>query len=91
MNSLFTFLIKFEIGPAGSTAAYFMAKQGFRVALLDKKKFPRHKPCGDAWCAPALVISLTHFCFSCSFFLLKLLNDSLLFANEISINYLIIL
>ena len=36
-------------GPAGSTAAFFLGKLGYRVALIDKKKFPRAKPCGDAW------------------------------------------
>jgi geranylgeranyl reductase family protein len=41
-------------GPAGATAAYFLAKAGKRVALLEKAKFPRDKRCGDAWCAPAL-------------------------------------
>lgn len=41
-------------GPAGSTAAYYLAKLGLKVALLDKKVFPRPKPCGDAWCKPAL-------------------------------------
>lgn len=39
---------------AGSTAAFFLAKQGLKVALCDKKSFPRFKPCGDAWCKPAL-------------------------------------
>ncbi len=34
-------------GPAGSTAAYFLAKGGLRVALLDKFDFPRDKTCGD--------------------------------------------
>ena len=29
-------------GPAGSTAAYYLAKGGARVALLEKEKFPRH-------------------------------------------------
>ena len=43
-------------GPAGSTTAYFLGKLGLKVALFDKKQFPRHKPCGDAWCAPALEI-----------------------------------
>lgn len=43
-------------GPAGATAAYFLGKIGYRVCLIDKKKFPRPKPCGDAWCAPALSI-----------------------------------
>lgn len=41
-------------GPAGATAAYFLAQSGKRVALLDKARFPRDKRCGDAWCAPAL-------------------------------------
>lgn len=43
-------------GPSGSTAAYFSAKNGLNVGLFDKKVFPRNKPCGDAWCAPALNI-----------------------------------
>jgi len=43
-------------GPAGSTAAYFLSKHGIKVALCDKKTFPRAKPCGDAWCKPALDI-----------------------------------
>ena len=30
-------------GPAGSTAAYYLAKGGARVALLEKEKFPRHE------------------------------------------------
>lgn len=33
-------------GPAGSTAAYRLAAGGARVALLDKARFPRDKPCG---------------------------------------------
>ena len=43
-------------GPAGATAAYFLAKGGKRVALLEKASFPRDKRCGDAWCEPALDI-----------------------------------
>ena len=43
-------------GPAGATAAYFLAKRGKRVALLEKAAFPRDKRCGDAWCEPALDI-----------------------------------
>jgi geranylgeranyl reductase family protein len=34
-------------GPAGSTAAYFLAKGGLKVALIDKAAFPRDKTCGD--------------------------------------------
>ena len=33
-------------GPAGSTAAKCLAEKGRKVALIDKKKFPRDKPCG---------------------------------------------
>lgn len=32
-------------GPAGTTAAYLLANQGYRVCLLDKKDFPRPKLC----------------------------------------------
>jgi len=34
-------------GPAGSTAAYLLAKQGRSVALIDRARFPRDKTCGD--------------------------------------------
>ncbi len=33
-------------GPAGSTLAYTLAKQGVDVVVVEKKKFPRDKPCG---------------------------------------------
>lgn len=33
-------------GPAGSTAAIFLARAGARVALLDKAELPRYKTCG---------------------------------------------
>jgi geranylgeranyl reductase family protein len=33
-------------GPAGSTAAFGLARAGARVLLLDKARFPRDKPCG---------------------------------------------
>lgn len=32
-------------GPAGASAARFLAEAGASVALVDAKKFPRHKPC----------------------------------------------
>lgn len=35
-------------GPAGSTAAMYLAKAGVSVLLVDKEKFPRDKTCGDA-------------------------------------------
>lgn len=34
-------------GPAGSTAAYHLAKQGRSVLALEKASLPRNKPCGD--------------------------------------------
>lgn len=33
-------------GPAGSTAAYHLAKQGRNVAIIEKYSLPRYKPCG---------------------------------------------
>jgi geranylgeranyl reductase family protein len=33
-------------GPAGSTAAFRLARAGARVLLVDKATFPRDKPCG---------------------------------------------
>src|SRR6266511_3246819 len=33
-------------GPAGSTAAYRLARAHARVLLIDKMPFPRDKPCG---------------------------------------------
>jgi menaquinone-9 beta-reductase len=35
-------------GPAGATCAWYLAKEGIRVLLLDKARFPRDKFCGDA-------------------------------------------
>ncbi len=35
-------------GPAGSSLAYFLSREGFDVLLLDKAKFPRTKPCAGA-------------------------------------------
>jgi geranylgeranyl reductase family protein len=34
-------------GPAGSATAYFLARAGVHVLLLDKASFPRDKTCGD--------------------------------------------
>ena len=34
-------------GPAGATAAYYIALAGFRVIALEEKYFPREKVCGD--------------------------------------------
>ncbi|MCX8194730.1 MAG: NAD(P)/FAD-dependent oxidoreductase [Candidatus Micrarchaeota archaeon] len=43
-------------GPAGSCCAALLAKRGARVLLLEKEKFPRDKPCGDALGAKALAV-----------------------------------
>ncbi len=34
-------------GPGGSSAAYYLARHGLRVELLEKSEFPREKVCGD--------------------------------------------
>jgi geranylgeranyl reductase family protein len=41
-------------GPAGATAARFLALEGARVRLLDRSVFPRNKPCGGGISARAL-------------------------------------
>src|SRR5688572_1897491 len=43
-------------GPPGSAAAYFLAKGGLRVALLDKLDFPPDKTCGDGLTPRAIKI-----------------------------------
>jgi geranylgeranyl reductase family protein len=35
-------------GPAGATCAYYLARRGRRVLLLERERFPRDKLCGDA-------------------------------------------
>ncbi len=44
-------------GPAGSTCAYFLAKSGRRVLLLDRACFPRDKICADnkSWICTDLI------------------------------------
>jgi geranylgeranyl reductase family protein len=34
-------------GPSGSTAAYYLARSGLNVLLIEKSRFPRDKVCGD--------------------------------------------
>lgn len=41
-------------GPAGSSAAYALARSGASVALLDRSRFPRDKPCGGGVLVGAL-------------------------------------
>ncbi|XP_033748016.1 conditioned medium factor receptor 1-like [Pecten maximus] len=43
-------------GPAGATCGYFLGKLGWKCLLLEKKKFPRDKYCGDAVCKTAIEI-----------------------------------
>ena len=40
-------------GPAGATAARVIAEGGAKVLLLDRRAFPREKPCGGSVSAPA--------------------------------------
>ncbi len=41
-------------GPAGSTAAYELAQRGIDVELIDRKHFPRDKPCAGGLFNPEL-------------------------------------
>jgi len=43
-------------GPAGSTLAYFLARAGRDVLLIDKADFPRDKTCGDGLTPRALAV-----------------------------------
>ncbi len=40
-------LIVVGAGPGGSATAYYAARSGLNVLLLDRQEFPRDKPCGD--------------------------------------------
>ena len=35
-------------GPAGASAAYWLASRGHRVTIVERRTFPRSKTCGDA-------------------------------------------
>ncbi len=41
-------------GPAGSSAAILLARAGWRVALIEKQRFPRRKVCGECIAASNL-------------------------------------
>jgi len=57
MKAKHTFdVIVIGAGPAGSTAAYSLAKAGLHVGLLDKADFPRDKTCGDGLTPRALKV-----------------------------------
>ena len=34
-------------GPAGAATGYWLARAGHRVLVVEKKRFPREKTCGD--------------------------------------------
>ena len=44
-------------GPAGSSAACTVARQGRSVLMIDKSEFPRDKCCGDGLTTMALRLS----------------------------------
>jgi flavin-dependent dehydrogenase len=41
-------------GPAGSLAAYLLGREGLRVLLVERRRFPRHKVCGGCLSARAV-------------------------------------
>eukprot|EP00124_Ichthyophonus_hoferi_P004424 Ihof_evm2s485 gene=Ihof_evmTU2s485 len=43
-------------GPSGSTCGFYLAQKHNKVAVLEKKQFPREKYCGDAVCKIAIEI-----------------------------------
>ena len=43
-------------GPAGASAAYFLAGAGIDVLLVDREVFPRGKVCGDGLALRALTV-----------------------------------
>ena len=47
MSELDADVIVVGAGPAGSTAAKLLADRGFKVLLLDRAAFPRHKTCAS--------------------------------------------
>jgi geranylgeranyl reductase family protein len=46
-GSLETDVLVVGAGPGGSAAAYFLARHGIDVTVIDKAAFPREKVCGD--------------------------------------------
>jgi geranylgeranyl reductase family protein len=51
--------LKFQVliigaGPSGAACAYWLSKAGWDVGLLEKKRFPREKTCGDGLTPRAL-------------------------------------
>src|SRR5690606_41932185 len=49
-------------GPAGASAALWLARAGHDVTLVEKKEFPRNKTCGDGL-TPRAILQLTEMGF----------------------------
>jgi flavin-dependent dehydrogenase len=47
MQELVTDVLVIGAGPAGSATAAFLARQGFKVVVIDRAAFPRDKPCAE--------------------------------------------
>ncbi len=43
-------------GPAGAVCALTLARKGFKVLVIDKQRFPRHKACGDLLIPDSLTV-----------------------------------
>ena len=41
-------------GPGGAAAAFWLARNGVEVHLVEKKRYPREKACGHALTPPAI-------------------------------------
>lgn len=52
-------------GPAGASAAFWLAKEGHSVLLVEKKEFPRDKTCGDGL-TPRAILQLQEMGFDFS-------------------------
>ncbi len=56
MSSIQTDVLIIGAGPAGASAALFLAKKGIASVVVDKEKFPRDKICGDALSGKAVEV-----------------------------------
>ena len=56
MSSIQTDVLIIGAGPAGASAALFLAKKGIASVIVDKEKFPRDKICGDALSGKAVEV-----------------------------------
>jgi len=43
-------------GPSGATAALLLARQGHRVVVIDRSRFPRDKACGEGLMPPGVAV-----------------------------------